>query len=221
MSVLVLAAHPDDEALGCGATIARHVDAGEKVNIIFASDGELSRPDAALKAVSKREEMAREAASALGAEPPLFLGFPDNKLDTVPMLEIAQAIEITVADMSPRRIYTHHAGDLNVDHSMLARACLTAFRPQPGNGVIDILGFEVLSSTHWNAPESAFTPTVFVNSEGYVAQKIEALMAYTPEMRKFPHARSLEAVHHLLGMRGAIVGLRAAEAFTLLRRIES
>lgn len=220
MTILVLAAHPDDEVLGCGATIARHAKGGETVHIVFASDGETSRGEVADSAIRARQEMAMRAAEVLGAEPPVFLGFPDNRLDSLPMLDLVQAIEAAVADILPRRVYSHHVGDLNVDHSVLARACLTVFRPQPGCSVEDIFGFEVLSSTNWNAPHDAFNPTVFINTEGFENQKIEALQCYAAEMRAFPHARSVEMARHLLAVRGAVVGLPSAEAFTLLRRIE-
>lgn len=221
MSVLVLAAHPDDEALGCGAAIARHAARGERVRIVFVSDGETSRGDVAQGAVAARQEMACAAASVLGAEPPVFLGFPDNQLDTIPLLEIVQAVERAVGSSPPRRVYTHHAGDLNVDHGIVARACLTVFRPQPGTGVRDILGFEVLSSTGWNAPEAVFAPNVYLDAVGFEDCKAAALACYGAELRAFPHARSQETMRHLLAFRGATVGLAAAEAFTLLRRVEA
>lgn len=221
MSILVLAAHPDDEVLGCGAAIARHASRGERVRIVFVSDGETSRGDVAEDAVVARQDMARAAASVLGADPPIFLGFPDNRLDTVPLLDIVQAIEGAVGPPWPRRVYTHHAGDLNVDHGIVARACLTAFRPQPGVAVRDILGFEVLSSTGWNGPEAAFVPNVFLDASGYEDRKAAALACYEAELRAFPHARSQETMRHLLAFRGSTVGLPAAEAFTLLRRVET
>ena len=222
MSILVIAAHPDDEVLGCGATIARHAAAGEDVHIIFVSDGETSRGEIDPSAISAREAMARKAAQVLGARPPVFLGFPDNQLDTVPLLDIAKAIEGATRDLTPRRIYTHHSGDLNVDHVQVARACLTAFRPQAGaHTVEDILSFEVLSSTHWNEPSASFIPNVFISVEGFEEAKIAALEVYASEMREWPHARSLQSARHLMAMRGAVIGQPAAEAFTLLRRIES
>lgn len=222
MSILVIAAHPDDEVLGCGAAIARHAAAGEGVHIIFVSDGETSRGGAEAHDISAREQMAQSAAERLGARPPIFLGFPDNQLDTVSILDIAKAIETATRDLAPRRIYTHHSGDLNVDHVQVARACLTAFRPQAGaHTVEDILSFEVLSSTHWNEPAASFIPNVFISADGFEDIKIAALEAYASEMREWPHARSLQSARHLMAMRGAIIGQPSAEAFMLLRRIES
>jgi LmbE family N-acetylglucosaminyl deacetylase len=219
MTVLVIAAHPDDEALGCGGTIARHARLGETVDIVFVSDGETSRPGAGAADIEGRQDAARAAAKALGARPPVFLGFPDNALDTVRRLTIVQALERAVAQIWPTVVYTHHAGDLNVDHQITAAAALTAFRPQPGSSVRGIYGFEVLSSTHWAGPEGAFNPVRFVDVSADLDAKRAALACYEGEMRRAPHARSAEAVAHLAGFRGMTHGLAAAEAFTVLREI--
>jgi N-acetylglucosamine malate deacetylase 1 len=219
MSVLVIAAHPDDEALGCGGTIARHSQNGEAVDIVFVADGETSRGGAGSDDVELRRVSARAAAAAMGAREPLFLDLPDNRLDSVPLLAVVQKLEEHVMPLSPRVIYTHHAGDLNVDHRLVAQAALTAFRPQPGSSVTSIYGFEVLSSTGWGDPTCQFQPARYVDISAFLTTKLRALECYKAEMREPPHARSLEAVEHLAGYRGMSFGMQAAEAFTVLREI--
>lgn len=218
--VLVVAAHPDDEALGCGATLARHARAGDRVSILFLADGETSRPGAGAKEVARRRACAEAAARCLGAEPPTFLDHQDQSLDTVPRLALAQAVERVAAGLSPRVVYTHHTGDLNVDHQAAALAALTAFRPLPGSSVAAIYGFEVLSSTGWATPADAFVPTRFVEATQTMADKLAALQCYGAEMRPAPHARSEPAVRALAAHRGTVNGMAAAEAFTVLRQLE-
>ncbi len=220
-TVAVIVAHPDDEALGAGGTMAVHARRGDTVHPIFLADGVGARgQDAA--AAEKRAQAGRLAASALGAGPPRFLGFPDNRLDTVALLEIIQSIEQIIAAIRPDTVYTHHQGDLNIDHAICHRAVLTACRPLPQCTVRRIYAMEVLSSTEWGSPSAVhgFTPTHFVDVTTTAAAKRRALEAYVEEMRDFPHARSFEAVEALMKIRGAAVGLGAAEAFAVLRQIE-
>lgn len=218
-SILVVAAHPDDEALGCGGTIARHVAAGDEVACLFLADGATSRESEADASV--RERQARRAADTLGIGEILLARFPDNRMDTVALLDVVQVIEKVVARFSPETIYTHHGGDLNIDHRITHQAVLTACRPQPGHSVRAIYGFEVPSSTEWAPPATLppFTPTRFVDITAYLEQKRAALDCYVEEMRPWPHARSFEAVEALARMRGACVGVEAAEAFMVIREI--
>ena len=218
-SVLVVAAHPDDEVLGCGGTIARHVRSGDSVFCVFLADGASSREDPG--DMHERERQATCAAEKLGMEKPAFFGFPDNRMDSVSLLDVVKAVEKVVAETVPEIIYTHHAGDLNVDHRIVHQAVLTACRPQPGHSVRAIYGFEVPSSTEW-APAGTFppfSPDHFVDISGYLKQKRVALECYADEMRVWPHARSFEAVTALAKVRGASVGVVAAEAFMVIREI--
>jgi N-acetylglucosamine malate deacetylase 1 len=218
--VIVIAAHPDDETLGVGGTIARHAANGDEVHIIFLTDG-IGARGANKAAARRRATAARTASEILGGRPPRFLGFSDNRLDAVPLLDVAQAIEKIIAEVQPDTIYTHHAGDLNVDHEICQRAVLIACRPLPGSTVRRIFAFEVVSSTEWSAPESrAFSPIRFVDISRTIATKRRALEAYAEEMRPFPHPRSLEGIDALARHRGASAGLAAAEAFGILREIE-
>lgn len=217
--VLVIAAHPDDEVLGCGGTLTWHVSNGDKISIIFLADGETSRGGQA--DIENRDNDALKAARKLKAGRPVSLGMPDNKMDALPLLEIVQRLEPKIMRIDPDIIYTHHGNDLNIDHRITHQAVLTACRQQPGSRVKAIYGFEVLSSTEWASPETAppFRPTRFVNITDHLEQKLAALKCYEKEMRSFPHARSYEAVRALARLRGASVGLAAAEAFSVIREI--
>jgi LmbE family N-acetylglucosaminyl deacetylase len=221
LNVLAIFAHPDDEALGAGATLARHAARGDSVRIFFVADGESSREKVAA-GVTGRNAMAAAAARALGAHPPRLMGGPDQRLDTLPLLDIVQWIEREAKPDGPTAVYTHHPHDLNADHRIVANAVLTAFRPLPGSLVRAIYACEVPSSTEWAAPSAqAFVPRRFVDVSATLAKKIEALRCYDGEMRAFPHPRSYEAVEALARWRGATAGLAAAEAFDILRVIET
>jgi len=212
-SVLVIAPHGLDEALGCGGTMARHADEGDKVHVlILCGDG--SGRDAA------RRVAATKAAQILGAKPPQFSGFPENRSDTVPLLEIVGAIEKCAAEVKPEIVYVTHGGNLNVDHQTSFRAAVTALRPVPGSSVRAIYTYEILSSTDW-APAGfePFRPNRFVEITAQLERKLRALEAYGDELRAAPHSRSLENARQLAALRGATVGVVAAEAFDSVREI--
>lgn len=222
-NILVVAAHPDDEVLGCGGTIARHADEGDIVHVLFLADGVSARGEASAKAArAGREKEAHSAAAVLGVKRVDFLGLPDNRLDGLDLLDIVQSVERVVREFRPSVIYTHHGGDLNVDHRIAHQAVLTACRPQPGEPVFRILCFETLSSTEWGGPAigPAFHPTWFVSIEAQLTRKIDALRKYSEELRSFPHARSIEAVEALARLRGCACGMQAAESFILHREIK-
>lgn len=221
-TILVVAAHPDDEVLGCGGTIARHTEAGDRVHLLFLADGVSSRterPDRA--AVQRRQATAAAAARELGADPPRFFGGPDNALDSLALIEVVRAVEAVVSDVAPDIVYTHHGGDLNIDHGVACRAVLTACRPLPGSPVRAIYAFEVPSSTDWSMPSIGpnFQPQRFVDVTDTMVRKRRALAAYADEMREFPHSRSVDALDALARWRGSTAGFQAAEAFEILREI--
>ncbi len=221
MRVLVVAAHPDDEALGCGGTIARHVAGGGQVQCLFMTNGVDARgTDSAASA--RRSESAGRAARCLGFTNPTILNFPDNGMDSVPLLAATKAVERVLGEHLPNVIYTHHGSDLNVDHRITHQAVITACRPLPGTSVNLILCFETLSSTEWSsrAIGDGFRPNHFVNIAAHLGAKLSALAEYEEEMRTFPHPRSPEAVRALATLRGSCVGLPAAEAFELVRHID-
>jgi LmbE family N-acetylglucosaminyl deacetylase len=225
MKVLVIAAHPDDEVLGCGGAIAQHVSVGDEVHVEILAEGiksRLAKPYSDNKsAVLDLKRSAEIANGILGVASLTLHGLPDNRLDSMDRLDIIQLIENKISTYSPKVIYTHHCGDVNIDHRIIHEATNTACRPLPGSDVCRILYFEVPSSSEWQIPGSAppFLPNWFVDISSSLATKINALDAYNSEMRSWPHPRSLTAVEHLAKWRGASVGLNAAEAFVLGRNI--
>ena len=217
--VLIVAAHPDDEALGCGGTMARIAAGGGDVHVLFLSDGVGARGVLSDEAVGRRRAMGDRAAKALGARPLAYLDLPDNRMDSVPLLDAVTAIERHAETIRPHTVFTHFPGDLNIDHRVCAQAVLTAFRPLPGQTVRTIYAFEIASSTEWafGSVTPGFAPNVFFDISEHLRHKRAALEAYAEEMRPFPHARSIEAVEACARWRGAAAGLLAAEAFSLLR----
>ena len=215
--VLVVVAHPDDEVIGCGGTIARHVKNGDRVQVVFLADGFGSRDDGV-----DRSKSASDAALFLGCNPPIFLNLPDNQLDTLPLLDIVKKVETIVSHFKPDIVYTHNFGDLNIDHQITHRAVITACRPEPGFCVKELYSFEVLSATHWESQSMgvAFVPNYFVNISDYIELKIRALQFYDEEMRDYPHARSYNSVESLSKFRGSLVGIENAEAFCIERLIK-
>jgi LmbE family N-acetylglucosaminyl deacetylase len=223
-SILVLAAHPDDEVLGCGGTLAKLAQGGARVHIAFLADGVFSRAaeqDAQQLELKVRRDAARKASAILGAGSVSFGDFPDNRMDTIPMLEITQAVERLIELHRPDTVFTHHAGDVNIDHRRMHEAVVTACRPQTGHSVKTLLCFEVPSSTEWQLPGSApvFAPNWFVDISATLECKLAALDAYAAELRAWPHPRSPQGVAHLAHWRGATVGVDAAEAFFLGRQL--
>jgi LmbE family N-acetylglucosaminyl deacetylase len=219
-NVLVVAAHADDEVLGCGGAIARHVHDGDNVQVIFMADGVSSRKGEKSDHNIKRNQARDEALRILGVSGYIALDLPDNRMDSMPLLDIVQAIEPLVREIQPVRIYTHHQGDLNVDHRITHQAVLTACRPIPGACVREILCFEVMSSTEWAFPGLAdFIPNAFIDIGGFLQVKMDALASYALEMHQPPHSRSLEHIKILAAHRGMSVGVDAAEAFALARAI--
>jgi len=221
--VLVVAAHPDDEAIGCGGLIASLSMQGVKVSTLFFSDGESSRlggrdEDEISSRIALRKDASNAARQILGYDSSIFLDLPDNRLDAIPLLDLAQQVEVVIDSLSPTFILTHSDSDLNVDHKACLKACLIASRPTPSQVVRGLASFEVPSSTGWGfSSTDAFSPNLFVNIETSLDSKIRALEAYGTEIPKSPHARSLEAVAALAVFRGGHVGVQAAEAFQLHR----
>lgn len=219
-TVLVVAAHSDDEALGCGGTIARHVAEGDSVYAVFIADGVSSRVGANDDELGIRNQAAESARQILGITRNYFLGLPDNRLDSLPLIDVIQPLERIISEVEPQIIYTHHHGDLNVDHRVTHQAVMTACRPTPGSSVKEIYTFQVLSSTEWNTPGiSTFAANSIVDITNYLSVKEAALQAYAVEMRPYPHSRSIENVMALARYTGATNGLMAAEAFVQIRAI--
>lgn len=223
-SILILAAHPDDEVLGCGGTIAKLAGKGATIHVAFFSDGVFSRADDQIKQQDElciRRAAARKACEILGVKSVSFGDFPDNRMDSVALLDITKSVEELIDEHRPKTVFTHHAGDLNIDHRCVHKAVVTACRPQSRYPVKTILSFEVPSSTEWQLSGSApvFAPNWFVDISDTLDRKFAALDAYNAEMRAWPHPRSQQGVEHLARWRGATAGVDAAEAFMLGRQL--
>jgi len=225
-NVLVIAAHPDDEVLGCGATIAKHVDNGDEVYVIILAEGVTSRdvkrnPQNRNVELSELANAAHKANKILGVKSLTLHNFPDNRIDSLDLLDVIKVIEKFIHECRPEIVYTHHSGDVNIDHRIIHEAVVTACRPIPSQLVKALLFFEIPSSTEWQVPGSApfFAPNWFVDISNTLPRKLEALETYATEMRLWPHARSLEAVTSLAKWRGATVGVEAAEAFIIGRNL--
>ncbi len=216
--VLVVAAHPDDEILGCGGTLAALCAAGKKIRILLLGEGPTARTEDSQTRMEAKAS-ALKACASLGIDDLYFGNLPDNRFDSLELLQITKIIEKHAQDFQPDTVFTHHTGDMNLDHCLTARATLTAFRPLPDSRVNLLLGFETLSSTEYSPPGTApaFCPNFFVDIENSLCAKKRALLAYASELRPWPHPRSLEGIAHLAAMRGAQCGLKAAEAFMLYR----
>lgn len=225
-NILIVAAHPDDEVLGCGGTIAKLAHEGHNVHIIYLTDGIGARDESDIESVHarfERKEAAKNAAQILGANSPVFGDFPDNGMDTVALLNIIKFIERQLIQIKPDIVLTHHGHDLNIDHCKVHQAVVTACRPQPWQTVKTLLFFEVPSSTEWQAAttHTPFVPAWYVDITDFLEVRTRALQAYDMELREWPHSRSLQAITHLAHWRGASVGIHAAEAFMLGRHIVS
>jgi LmbE family N-acetylglucosaminyl deacetylase len=223
MNVLCVAAHPDDEVLGVGGTIARHTTNGDDVHVCILSDGVTSRydeGDAPADEIEQRRARAERACDHLGATVS-FYGFPDNSFDTAPLLDIVQTVEAEITDHDPEVVYTHHYGDLNVDHELACRATVTATRPLADSRIDRVLAFETLSASEWSVPQpsNVFKPTTFIDVSSHLETKTEALSVYETELREPPHPRTIDTVRKNTEIWGSKAGVSAAEPFELLREV--
>ena len=223
--ILVIAAHPDDEFLGCGATLLSLKKQGFKIKPLFLADGESSRllkKKKINKLIQDRETQARNLAKKCNFLSPIFSRFPDNKLDTVPLLEIIKSIEKEIIKFKPEIIFTHFENDLNIDHQLVNKAVLTATRPLSKTFVNKIYCFETPSSTEFNytrKQKKLFNPNLFIDVSSFINLKIKLLKIYKNEIRSWPHPRSLKAIKNLAAYRGSQIGVKFAEAFVVLREI--
>ena len=226
MNVLIIAAHPDDEILGCGGTMAKLAGQGHKVYAAVLGEGITSRSDrrqdADRGAVENLAEDARRAAARIGVADLFLHDLPDNRFDTVALLDVVKIIEALLEKTRPQVVYTHHGGDLNIDHGIVFRASVTATRPVAGCSVSALYAYEVPSATDWafGRVHPVFRPDTFVDIAETLDAKIEAMKQYRSEIRPFPHPRSPEAIEAAARRWGATAGVGAAEAFELIRAIQ-
>ena len=225
-SVLVIAAHPDDEIIGCGGTIVKHRENNDIVNVLIVSEGETSRNSQrnlsnSKEKLQKLKEDANKANKILGTSELKILDYPDNRLDSIDRLDLIKIIEKNIKEFCPNIIYTHYPWDLNIDHRRIHESVVTACRPIPNQKIKQIYCFEISSSTEWQSPVvyPNFSPNYYVDISSQKEKKLAALKEYKSEMREWPHSRSIESIENLIKLRGSQVGLEAAEAFMLIRQI--
>lgn len=224
MNILIVAAHPDDEILGVGGSIAKHTEAGDTVYALILGEGQTARfekrEDVGEKVLEELHSDTMRSAKVLGIKEVFFENFADNRFDSVDLLEIVKAVEKRIKELQPSVIYTHHKGDLNIDHQRTYQAVLTATRPMQGQPVKEIYTFETVSSTEWNFTygDMQFAPNVFVKlTKEQFEKKLNAMKEYRSELCEYPHPRSLEMLRATALRWGGVVGGEYVEAFETVR----
>jgi LmbE family N-acetylglucosaminyl deacetylase len=222
--ILIIAAHPDDEVLGCGGTAARLVKQRNEAYALIMGEGITSR-DASRQREKREQEIIQlkkqihEANRVIGIKEVFTNDFPDNRFDSLTLLDIVKVIETIKNKIKPDIVFTHYEHDLNIDHRLTYQAVLTAVRPTAGETVKEIYSFEVLSSTEWNYP-LRFSPEVFFDISETIDIKLAAMERYNSELREYPHPRSIKGIRLNAEQWGMKTGLKYAEAFKLVRMIK-
>lgn len=211
---LVIAAHPDDEILGCGGTLALHALKGDPVCAAIVCEGESLRYGAG---ATGQAQQTLQAAKIIGISDVRALGFPDQRLDTLTLTDIITPLEKIIRERNPRVIYCQYGGDLNRDHKIVFEALLVASRPTEAS-IEAIYAFDTASSTEWAYPRS-FTPDTWVDISSTLDRKLQAMSCYQAELRQYPHPRSIEGLRHRAAAWGNQCCLQSAEAFMTVRRI--
>ena len=223
--VLVIAAHPDDEVLGVGGTIAKLTAQGVECHLLIVTDGSSSqyRDSNHLQEIieSKRTE-TKACADLLGFKSIHYGELPDMKLDRTPHIVINQVIEKAIDEIQPDKVFTHFWGDVNMDHQNVFKSTLVAVRPVMGQVVKELYCYRVPSSTEWtpNKEDTMFMPNYYVDIEKFAEQKYKAFACYSTELREYPHPRSIQYLRETDRTAGLKVGLLAAEEFVLLRKLD-
>lgn len=222
-NILVVAPHADDEVLGCGGSIAKHVRLGDTVYVAVMTNAAVGAPE--LFSIENIESVRSEAIKAhkvLGVEETLFYDFPAPQLEQYPQYKIASALNTLIKEKNIDTLYIPHKGDLHLDHGVIYNACLVAARPVPGQVVRHIYSYETLSETEWGHPtvEAVFIPRYFNSlSSADFTNKIEAMTCFSSQLKEFPNTRSIKAIEHLAALRGAYIGSELAESFDIIRTI--
>ncbi|WP_044419394.1 PIG-L deacetylase family protein [Halarcobacter anaerophilus] len=222
--ILIVAAHPDDEVLGCFATVSKLINQGNEAYTLILGEGKTSRDEK--RVIEKRKDELKllnkeiiEANNTIGIKKVYTENFPDNRFDSVALLDIVKAVTKVKEEIKPDIIFTHYENDLNIDHQITYKAVLTATRPMEEESVKEIYSFEILSSTEWSYPLS-FYPDFFVDVESSIELKIEAMKKYNSELHEYPHPRSIEGIRLNARYQGMRVGKKCVEAFKTVRVIK-
>lgn len=223
--VLIIAAHPDDEVLGVGGTVAKLSAKGIECHLLIVTDGSSSQyrgSDKLEEIIASKKRETQNCADILGFKSIHYGGLPDMKLDAVPHVEINQVIEKVIDELQPDTVFTHFWGDVNMDHQNVYKSTLVAVRPVLGQVVKELYCYRVPSSTEWtpNKEDTMFMPNYFVDIHQYAEQKYKAFACYATELREYPHPRSVQYLRETDKAAGLRVGLLAAEEFVLLRKLD-
>ena len=220
-TILIVAAHPDDEVLGCFGTVAKLIRQGYTAYALIISGGKTSRGKVEQKELDILKEEMLNANKLIGTKEVFQADFPDNAFDSVPLLTIVKKIEEIKEKIKPEIIFTHHIGDMNIDHQLTHKAVLTATRPMKDECVKTIYAMEIPSSTEWNSysKDTVFVPNTFVDITETIDKKLEAMALYKSEIREYPHPRSLQFIEDLARINGVKVGLKYSENFITIRNI--
>lgn len=212
--IVVIAAHPDDELLGCGGTLALHARAGDQITGVIACEGESLRYGEG--GVGQSSHIKR-ASEVVGFKDVRLLGFPDQRLDTVTLTEVITPLERVIREVRPHIVYCQYGGDINCDHQLLFRAALVATRPTE-NHIEAVYVFDTASSTEWGYPRT-FVPDTWVDISSTLEIKLRAMACYESEVREYPHPRSLKGLEHRAKAWGNQTCLDAAEVFMTVRQV--
>ena len=222
--ILIVAAHPDDEVLGCFGTVVRLIKEGYDAYTLILGEGKTSRDESRI-AENKKDELEVlnqeivEANKVIGIKKVFIETFPDNRFDSVDLLDIIKAISKVKEEIKPDIIFTHYEHDLNIDHQITYKAVITATRPMEDECVKEIYSFEILSSTEWNYPLS-FSPDTYFDISDTIDLKIDAMKNYASELCSYPHPRSLEGIKLNAQYQGMRIGKEYVEAFKVIRNIK-
>lgn len=219
--ILIVAAHPDDEVLGCFATVGKLIKQGYEAYTLILSKGKTSRGETKKEELDILQDEMQKANALIGVKKVYSADFPDNEFDSVPLLKIVKEIEKIKDEIKPEIVFTHHAADMNIDHQITHKAVLTATRPMENESVKTIYAMEIPSSTEWNSfdKESIFVPNTFFEVAETIDLKVEAMGRYKSELRNSSHPRSLEHIKNLAKVNGTKVGLKYSENFVLIRKV--
>jgi N-acetylglucosamine malate deacetylase 1 len=223
--IMAVVAHPDDEILGCGGTLLKHIQHDDDVYVVILGEGITSRSKISSSEsrdkLKELESTAERVSNFMGWKKLFTFKIADNRFDSMDLLDVVKIIEKVKNEVDPHIVYTHHFGDLNIDHRITHEAVMTAFRPLEGASCRRILIYETPSSTEWATPSvcRSFIPTVYSDITDMIDKKCKAMEMYESEIRTFPHPRSVEALKVNAQHWGINVGMKYAEAFCLIKEL--
>ncbi len=219
MKILIIAPHPDDEVLGCGGTIKKHINSGDEVYLCEVTKS--YTPDWTEEYIAQEMKELEDSSKFLGIKEKFLLDLPAVKLDILGQKKLNDLLFEIIQKVKPEILYIPFYGDINSDHRLVSHACLVAARPRPGSFIKKVLAYEVLSETEWGESIfKPFVPNVFINISSTINEKIKAMSCYKTQLKEYPHPRSIEGLKILAQKRGMEAGIDYAEAFMLLREIK-